>query len=454
MRKTAAFMLSICMAAAWMTGCGSSQSQNGGADTGKESKASADSAAAKEDTGSAKPDSGSEGDPVVLDMMWWTDGSETVVMQELIDEYQQLNPNITINLQEIAFDDLTTKLQMAIAGGEAPALSRCTESTISQLHGAMINFADYVDGEELKAQYLDSVDYLYMSGDQICAIPTEVTANGMIYNKTAFEQAGVSVPSGPDDIWTWDEFKEALKKVVDNSDVQYGMVIDNASHRWCTMLYEFGGSMATEAGGNLSSEESLNAIKFTKDLFDSGLAVSSIWLSGEDPNNLFRSGQVAVHISGTWMMQNYDENIKDFQWGVTYMPTGTTRSSVPGGKAITVFNGTGVEQEAVDFATWVTAKEQNEKYCKDSLFVSPRVDNANIEYAVRSEEFAVFADELANTVSAAGFDFSMPGYTAVGYTALQSLWPEVLTGALTPEEMAAEIDEKTNEFMKENNYLK
>lgn len=310
MRKSAAIFLSICMTAACVAGCGSSPSQSGGGKTeaAKDSGAQADSKAAKEDSDAAK-------EPVVLDMMWWTDGSETMVMQELIDEYEQLNPNVTINLQEIAFDDLTTKLQMAIAGGEAPALSRCTESTISQLHGAMIDFADYVDGEELRSQYLDSVDYLYMSGDQICAIPTEVTANGMVYNKTAFEQAGVEVPSGPDDIWTWDEFKEELKKVVDNSDVQYGMVIDNASHRWCTMLYEFGGSMATEAGGNLSSEESLNAIKFTKDLFDSGLAVSSIWLSGEDPNNLFRSGQVAVHISGTWMMQNYDENIKDFQWG-------------------------------------------------------------------------------------------------------------------------------------------
>ena len=449
MRKSAAIFLSICMTAACMTGCGSSQSQTGETKTeaAKDSGTQADSKAPKEDAGSDK-------EPVVLDMMWWTDGSETVAMQELIEEYESLNPNITINLQEIAFEDLTTKLQMAIAGGEAPALSRCVETTISQLNGAMIDFADYVDGEELKSQYLSSVDYLYMSGDKICAIPTEVTANGMVYNKTAFEQAGVEVPAGPDDIWTWDEFKDELKKVVDNSDVQYGMVIDNASHRWCTMLYEFGGSQATESGGNLSSEESQNAIKFTKDLFDSGLAVSSIWLSGEDPNNLFRSGQVAVHISGTWMMQNYDENIKDFEWGVTYMPIGTTRSSVPGGKAITVFEGTGVEKEAVDFATWVTAQEQNEKYCKDSLFVSPRVDNANIEYPVRSEEFAVFADELANTVPAAGFDLGMPGYTAVGYTALQSLWPEVLTGALTPEQMAAEIDEQTNEFMKKNNFLK
>ena len=155
MRKSAAIFLSICMTAACMTGCGSSQSQTGETKTeaAKDSGTQADSKAPKEDAGSDK-------EPVVLDMMWWTDGSETVAMQELIEEYESLNPNITINLQEIAFEDLTTKLQMAIAGGEAPALSRCVETTISQLNGAMIDFADYVDGEELKSQYLSSVDYL------------------------------------------------------------------------------------------------------------------------------------------------------------------------------------------------------------------------------------------------------------------------------------------------------
>lgn len=47
----------------------------------------------------------------------------------------------------------------------------------------------------------------------------------------------------------------------------------------------------------------------------------------------------------------------------------------------------------------------------------------------------------------------MPGYTTIAYTALQDLWPEVLAGQLTPEEMAAEIDAQTNEYMQENGYL-
>ncbi len=439
-RKVLAIGLSAALAATALGGC-----------SGSGSSAASGSTNSAGSTGSSQ--SAADAEPVVMDLIWWTDGNETTVMQSLIDEYEEMHPNITINLQEIAFEDLTTKLQMSIAGGEAPAMSRCTETTVSQLHDAMIDFNEYVDGEALKSEYLDSVDYLYLSGDQIAAIPTEVTANGMIYNKTAFEKAGVEVPTGPDDIWTWDEFKQALQQVVDSGAVQYGMVIDNPSHRWATMLYEFGGSLANAEGGNLSSPESMNAINFTKQLFDEGLAVSSIWLSGEDPNNLFRSGQVAVHIAGTWMIQNYEENIQDFEWGVTYMPVGTTRSSVPGGKSLTAFKGTGCEQEAVDFITWVTAQEQNARYCQECLYVSPRADNADMEYPVRSEEFAIFADELANTPATVNFDLSMPGYSTLALTALQNLWPEVLVGSLTPEEMAAEIDAQTNEFMQENGYL-
>ena len=59
---------------------------------------------------------------------------------------------------------------------------------------------------------------------KILAAPMDVTANGLIYNKTAFEKAGVAVPQSEDEIWTWDEWKEAMKTVMDKSDCKYGQV--------------------------------------------------------------------------------------------------------------------------------------------------------------------------------------------------------------------------------------
>lgn len=128
MKKTMALAMAACMAGAALAGCSSSASS--AAPVGDSSTSTAASSSDKQ---------------VTMDLIWWTDGNETKVMQGLIDEYEQLHPNIKINLQEIAFNDLNTKLQMSIAGGEAPAMSRGTESTISQLHDA-----PYIANSEIK----------------------------------------------------------------------------------------------------------------------------------------------------------------------------------------------------------------------------------------------------------------------------------------------------------------
>lgn len=376
-----------------------------------------------------------------LDMLWFSDGAETEAMLKLIAEYETLNPNIKINLLEVPFADMSQKIMMSVAGGEPPALVRTTEGITSTVNEAYVDIGDYVeDKEALLSQFMASIQSYFVLNGKICALPTDVTANGMLYNKTAFDKAGVSVPTSPDDIWTWEEFIAAVRTVMEKGGVQYGLVIDNPSHRWSTILYEFGGRFVTPEGPAFNSEEAIAAINMTKSLFDEGIVPKSTWLGGEDPNNLFRSGQVAVHLAGNWMLTNYRDNIKDFEWGVTYCPIQKNRSSVPGGKQLAACAGTGVEQEAVDFILWVTGQEANKQYCEESLFISPRLDNAELEYSFGSEYFAIFANELANTVEAAAGDWGFPGLAAkIGTTLTEGMY-EVVAGSLTAEELVEEVD--------------
>lgn len=439
MKKFFAILLVVLLTASCFTGCTQTPATAG--DTTAAGEAAATEAAA-EATDAPAPAETKE-----LDFFWWSDGNEGEVMQGLIDEYEGMNPGIQINLIEIPFADMSNKIMMSVAGGEAPALTRTTEGISNNCYESYVDIGQYTDADALISQFMPSIESYYVKNGKVISVPSDVTANGMIYNKTAFDKAGVSVPTGPDDIWTWDEFVADLKQVVEKGGVQYGMVIDNPSHRWATILYEFGGSIANENGGNLSSESSQNAIKFTKSLFDQGLVVSAPWLTSDDPNNIFRSGTVAVQIAGNWMIQNYEENIKDFEWGVTYMPTQVQRSSVPGGKQIAAIQGSGYEKEAVDFILWVTQKEQSKKYCEQSLFISPRLDCAELEYPYRSDEFAVFANELANTPASAAFDWGYPGLSAAFFTDLTSGWADVLNGTTTPEDFAAHIDSLCNEVI-------
>ncbi|RGC97060.1 extracellular solute-binding protein [Subdoligranulum sp. AM23-21AC] len=425
MKKVLAMVLALAMAFA-LTACGGS---------------------GMSDQGTSGSGAGSTGEVKEMDMFWFSDGGDTAAMQKLIDQYQTENPNIKINLIEIPFEDIQNKIMVSVSGGTPPALARTTESVTSFINEATIDFADYVDKDELLSQFLPSIHNYFVLNDKVCSVPTDVTANGLIYNKTAFEKAGVSVPTSPDDIWTWEEFEQALKTVMEKGGVQYGLVIDNPTHRWSTILYEFGGSLANENGGNLSSPESLAAIEYTKHLFDEGIVPKSTWLGGEDPNNMFRSGQVAAHLSGNWIFINYRDNITDFEWGVTYLPTEVTRSSVPGGKQLTAFEGSGMEQEAVDFIMWVTAQEQNAQYCEESLLISPRLDNAELNYSFGSEYFAIMANELDNTVPEASFDWGYPNLSAELQTILEEGFSEVINGTMTAQELAAEADAATNALM-------
>lgn len=425
MKKVLAMVLALAMAFA-LTACGGS---------------------GMSDQGTSGSGAGSTGEVKEMDMFWFSDGGDTEAMQKLIDQYQTENPNIKINLIEIPFEDIQNKIMVSVSGGTPPALARTTESVTSFINEATIDFADYVDKDELLSQFLPSIHNYFVLNDKVCSVPTDVTANGLIYNKTAFEKAGVSVPTSPDDIWTWEEFEQALKTVMEKGGVQYGLVIDNPTHRWSTILYEFGGSLANENGGNLSSPESLAAIEYTKHLFDEGIVPKSTWLGGEDPNNMFRSGQVAAHLSGNWIFINYRDNITDFEWGVTYLPTEVTRSSVPGGKQLTAFEGSGMEQEAVDFIMWVTAQEQNAQYCEESLLISPRLDNAELNYSFGSEYFAIMANELDNTVPEASFDWGYPNLSAELQTILEEGFSEVINGTMTAQELAAEADAATNALM-------
>ena len=425
MKKVLAMVLALAMAFA-LTACGGS---------------------GMSDQGTSGSGAGSTGEVKEMDMFWFSDGGDTAAMQKLIDQYQTENPNIKINLIEIPFEDIQNKIMVSVSCGTPPELARTTESVTSFINEATIDFADYVDKDELLSQFLPSIHNYFVLNDKVCSVPTDVTANGLIYNKTAFEKAGVSVPTSPDDIWTWEEFEQALKTVMEKGGVQYGLVIDNPTHRWSTILYEFGGSLANENGGNLSSPESLAAIEYTKHLFDEGIVPKSTWLGGEDPNNMFRSGQVAAHLSGNWIFINYRDNITDFEWGVTYLPTEVTRSSVPGGKQLTAFEGSGMEQEAVDFIMWVTAQEQNAQYCEESLLISPRLDNAELNYSFGSEYFAIMANELDNTVPEASFDWGYPNLSAELQTILEEGFSEVINGTMTAQELAAEADAATNALM-------
>lgn len=233
-----------------------------------------------------------------------------------------------------------------------------------------------------------------------------------------------------------------------NGGVQYGMALDNTSQRWSTILYQFGGKYLNDDGTPaFNSPETLNCLNFTKQMFDEGLWIKSVWLGGENAANLFRSGQVAVHFSGAWNMPAYHEDITDFEWDVTYMPYEVNRSSLCGLKGVIGFQGSGVEEETKALMVYLASRNANAQYCAESLFISPRSDCADIDYAFGTEQFAVFSNEQINTGTQPTFDMEYPNwYAGINQTIKDGLC-EVIAGSLSAEDYMAQVDAKTTEIL-------
>ncbi|MFC5450702.1 ABC transporter substrate-binding protein [Paenibacillus aestuarii] len=373
---------------------------------------------------------------VSLDFVWFSDGNEGDVMKGIIKDYETKNPNVKINLIEVAYKDLSTKLKTMVSGGKPPALARISTTEIGAFSNSAVDLAEKLGGvDAFTSQFLDSLKPYYVVKNKVVAAPMDVTANGLIYNKTLFAKAGVQVPTSPDNVWTWDEFSAALKQVMQKGGAKYGLVWDFTPHRWSTLLYQYGGSMMNADGtkATINDDAGVAAVQYFKKLHDDGVMPASVWLGGENPNNLFRSGEVAAHFAGNWMISNY-KDITNFEWGVTYMPKAKQRSSVPGGKFVMAFNKSGVEKEAADFIQYLSSKEVNSKYNQEALFMSPRKDSAKLDYAYGKEMFEVFSNELSNTVPAAAEDWSKQDVVPKFSNDLKNAIVDVISGKATAKD--------------------
>lgn len=302
-----------------------------------------------------------------------------------------------VELIEVPYEDMQTKLTNMIRAGNPPAVVR--SSAFAEYSDFLLDLSETVSVDDLARKNGVAAD------GKLIAIPSNVTANGMLYNKTLFAQAGVEVPTSADNLWTWDDFIAKLNTVVDKSDAEYGMVWDHSQHRYATLLYQFGGSIYNEdySATRIANAKSLAALEFFVSLFDDKIMPKSTWIGTEDPAAMFKTGKVAVHVAGNWKIPEYQEEIKDFEWGTLLMPYKDNRSSVLGGNWLFAIDGSGAEQEAKDFIKWFYSADIYKQYCEKGQYL-PGLLGVNPEYT--TDAYNIFVDELNNTPDIANSDWA------------------------------------------------
>lgn len=339
---------------------------------------------------------------VELEILLADDTLEGGAMKAVVEKFNEEHKDqgVTAFVNEIAYADMETQIKNRAKAGNLPAICK------------MSNFDTYIDYVlPLDDTSLDP-DNFNRSGvrnGKLYGTDVNDTAVGMIINKTAFDEAGVSYPTTSEERWTWDEFSAAIKEVAEkNEKITTPFVIDHSQQRSGTVLYQFGMKYFDPDDSTkvtFRSEDTKKGVEFFLDMFkEGGISKASIGTGAENAQDVFKTGTVAAHMAGNWVISDYTQNIKDFEWTPVLMPYEKEKATCLGGNWLYAFDGSGMEDQAKKFLEWFYQPENYSLYCQTGNYL-PGTKDVEVDYEI--EGINIFNMEIAESISQPQYDQSI-----------------------------------------------
>ncbi len=161
-------------------------------------------------------------------VMWYSDGVEGEVIQDLLNRFMKDNPDIKVTLDNVAYKVIQEQLPIQLESGQGPDIARVTN--IKELAQHWLDLRPLVaDAKYWDDNFGAQADWMRPDGsDAIMGFMTQLTLTGGFANKTLFEQAGVAMPG---DKATWDDWIKASAEVMKSQKTAAAFAIDRSGHR-------------------------------------------------------------------------------------------------------------------------------------------------------------------------------------------------------------------------------
>src|SRR4051812_18792906 len=258
---------------------------------------------------------------------------EATALKAQVAQWNTANPDATVKLLFNGGND--NALQKTVAGftaGNYPDIAYQYGSSAAQLarqpklvdltakvKAADVNWDDFYPSERQAA----TVD------GKVVGLPALVDNLSLVYNKKLFQQAGVAEPTAD---WSWQDFRNAAKKLSDPAQHRYGWAYVNDGSedtvwRFIAMLWQAGGDLLTKDNSKPAFDSPAGKAALQQ-LHDMAVTDKSVYLDSGNQNyvNLFNSNRLAMLWTGPWDLSSINA---DVQYGVSTLPvtTATTRRS-------------------------------------------------------------------------------------------------------------------------------
>ena len=308
---------------------------------------------------------------VTLTMWHYWDGANGKVLEELIERFEEENPDINIEAIFVPGSDLMTKLRTGMVANQVPDIAVVDLINMPMLvrSGRLVPLDDFIAASSLDLSdfYSAPMSYGEYEGKRY-SLPVSASNLGLYWNKNLYAQAGHDPDTPPK---TWDELIEFSKQ------------IKKETGKWGFELYTQGGEGTTwqwqvflwSAGGEFLSAD-LTSPAFNS---EAGEMALELWIDmiGEHqvstiaPWGLFGRGEAAMVMDGSWMTEFFPMQV-DFPLGAAVFPAPTDGEPATnmGGEQIFIMSPNADAQEAAwRFIEWFVSTSVQVEWNKGTGFI-------------------------------------------------------------------------------------
>ncbi len=438
-KKVTSLLLSTSIIAALLAGCGSSASSS-------ESLNSTDSTSTESATEtSTDPEATSSGD--VIEINWMHKFIEPGVLKwvdESISNFEAANPGITINSEAIPQDDYEQMLKTRISSDDAPDIFVLDNQSRYQEYSEAGRLLDISDLEGLSNIKDDMLKDGQVNGVQY-AVPLDVNAYAVHYNKDIFEEYNLEVPT------TIDDLRNVCKTLQDNGIQPFATGYGTLYLLWFGVEAFMDPMAATtpnwftdkmELKSNFADDQNF------RDAITEWYSLKEYW--GDDPwgldadtclNNM-ANGDAAMMMNGSWTVDGINSINPDVNLGIFGMPTFDEKDSskiiMKPGAGICLYNNTNDPARldaAKKFFNYLLSEECGNLYAKDAFKIST-LKSADVSFSSALTDAVSYSDDRVWT--SAGTTQFTSEYETAFYDTVQKYGME---DSLDIDAMCKELDE-------------
>lgn len=324
-----------------------------------------------EDTKEA-PESTS-GEKTHLTFMGWGNDAEVATFQAMIDQFEAKYTDVEVEYIVVPASDYMVKLQAMISSGTQPDVFYCNPDYIMQLAmtGNLYNMTEYVANNDLFKEdnvWASALDFYRFDGTNvnvgdIYALPKDVSAFAIAYNKDLFKSAGITAPT-KEQPWDWNQYLEAAQKLT--SGEGDSKVYGSAPYSLESAIWSNGADWldSTYSKITIDTPEFIEALQWSADLRTKYKVAPSVAEEGSlSSYDRFLQGKLGMMGVGSWASADLWSKC-EFDWDLMAWPVSpkTGKNAVwYGGSGLAVASTSKNVDAACNLAAFLAFNEETQR---------------------------------------------------------------------------------------------